>query len=98
MAAVGETLGIEVGLAAQLRDPLRDPVGMLLLLAGMDEEFGLHRLRVDALGHIMVALVAQDADQLGRQRLVQHLDYLLAVALVAGGDRAVLDAAARPLA
>ena len=65
--------GIEVGLAAQLDDALGDLVGVRLLLVGVLEELGLHRLGMDAGGHVVVPLVAQDAHDLGGQRVVQDL-------------------------
>ena len=46
---------------------------------------------VDAVGHEVVALVAEVADELGGQRLVEHLDDPIAVGAVRGGDRALLD-------
>ena len=73
MAARGEALGREVGLAAELRDALGDLVGVLLLVVGVLEELGRHALGVDALRHEVVALVAQHADDLGGERLVQQL-------------------------
>ena len=56
-----------------------------------------HGLGVDPGGHVVVALVAQDADDLGRERLVQDLDDGLAVRAIVLGDRALLDVPARPL-
>ena len=73
MAALRQRVGIEVGLAAELHDALGDPVGVLLLLGGMLGELRLDRIRRDALRHEVVPLVAQHADDLGRERLVQHL-------------------------
>ena len=46
------------------------------------EELGLDGLRVDALRHVVVVLVAQRAHGLGREDLVEDLDDLLAVRLV----------------
>ena len=45
-----------------------------------------------------MALVAQHADELRRQRLVEDLDHGLAVGLVARRDGALLDVLAGPLA
>jgi hypothetical protein len=46
----------------------------------------------------VVVAIAQHADELGRERLVQHLQHLGAVARVALGDRTFLDVAARGIA
>ena len=73
VAARREALGIEIRFAAELDDAFGDPVGMRLLFVRVLEELGLHALRVDALRHEVVPLVAQHADDLGRERLVQHL-------------------------
>ena len=50
------------------------------------------------LRHEVVPLVAQDADDLGGERLVEELDHGLAVGPVARGDRALLDVLARACA
>ena len=71
---------------------------MLLLFAGMLEEFFLDGIGVEPACHEIMALVAQHADKLRRQRLVQHLDHLLAVGLVGAGDGALLDMLARAVA
>ena len=55
------------------------------------EELGRHALGVDALRHEVVALVAQHADDLGRERLVEQPHHRLAVGAVAGRHRALLD-------
>ena len=82
VAAVGEAVGVEVGLALQLRDAQRDLVGVAQLLVGVLEELGGDRAGVEAVGHEVVPLVAEHADDLGGQRLVEHLDHLLAVGAV----------------
>jgi hypothetical protein len=69
-----------------------------LLLVRVLEELRGHRLGVDALGHEVVPLVAQHADDLGGQGLVEQADDGVAVRLVALGDGAVLDVLARPVA
>jgi hypothetical protein len=59
MAALRQPLGIEVGLAAELGNPFRDPIRMLLLLARMLEKLGPRRLRVEPFGEVEMRLVAQ---------------------------------------
>ena len=98
VAAVGEAVGVEVRLALQLRDAQRDLVGVAQLLVGVLQELRGHRPGVEALGHVVVPLVAQHADDLGGQRLVEHLDHPLAVGAVGVGDRALLDLLPGPLA
>src|SRR5688572_1205358 len=91
VAAGGEALGGEVGRAAKLRDARRDLVGMLLLVVGVLEELRRHALGVDALRHEVMALVAQRADDLGRERLVEELEDHAAVGVVPGSHRALRD-------
>ena len=45
-------------------------------------------------GHVVVALVAQHADELGGERLVEYGDHALAVGAVGLGDRALVDVGA----
>lgn len=91
MAARQHALGREIGCAAQLHDPLRDPVGMILFFRGMFQEFGLYRAGVDALRHEVVAFVTKHADQFGRQRLIQNAAGSVGVAQITACHRAVLD-------
>jgi hypothetical protein len=97
VAAREQPLRVQVGRALELHDAGRDLVGVRLLLVRVLEELGRHRLRVDAGRHVEVPLVAQDAHDLGGQRLVQDLHDGLAVGLVAFRDGTVLDVLARPL-
>src|SRR5215472_13746540 len=98
MAAGREVLRLEIRLAIQLHDAGRDHIGVLLLLIGMLEKFGPDGIREYAVDGEVVALGAQHADELGRQDLVQNLDHLLAIGLVAGRDGAVADLGAGPVA
>lgn len=52
MAAPGENLRIEIGLAAKPDDPLRHSVGVPLLLGSVCGEFRFDPLRVAASGHL----------------------------------------------
>src|SRR5229473_850742 len=98
MAALRQPLGIKVGLAAELGNPFRDPIRMLLLLARMLEKLGPRRLRVEPFGKVEMRLVAQDTDDLGCEHVVKHLDDLRAVGTIAFGDGAGLHVPARPFA
>src|SRR5581483_4952846 len=71
---------------------------VLLLLPRMLLELLLDGLRVGAGRHEVVELVAQRADELGGERLVQYPDRLLAIELVVRGDRPLRDVLARTLA
>ena len=93
--ARGLGVGVEVGLAAQLHDPLGKPVGVRLFLARVFQELGLDRVGQHPGRGVVVAHVAQHAHPFGGQRGVQQLDDFLAVGAVGGGDGAVLDALAR---
>ena len=93
MAAGQQRVGREVGFAAQLDDALGEAVGVARLLVRVFQELGRHLRRRQAVRGEVVALVAQDAHQLGGQRVVQQLDDLVAVGPVAGRDRAVVEAA-----
>ena len=91
MTPLREDVGVEVGLAPQLRDPRGCHVRVLLLLRGVLEELGSRRGRVEPGCGEVVALVAQVADELRREHLVEHGDDPLAVGAVRLGDRAVVD-------
>ena len=64
----------------------------------MHQELGAYGLTVDTSCHEVVAAVAQHADDLGRQCLVEQLEHMGPVGAVASGDCAVLGVLARLLA
>ena len=97
VTAVGEPVGAEIRRAAELGDPLGDPARVLVFLLRVLTELGARRFRMPALRHVVVALVAQHADELGRERFVQELDHGAAIGAVIRGDRAALDLLARTL-
>src|ERR1700761_1151660 len=98
VAAAEQALGVEVGRAIELGDALGNAVGMTLLLVGVFQELRGHALGMNALGHVVVIFVAQYANDLGRQRLIQYLDHRLAVGAIAVGDRSLVDVRASTLA
>ena len=73
-------------------------IGPLLLFGGVLREFRGHAVGVDAIGHEIVALVTQYADDFRGQGLVADLDHGFAVRLIAFGHRALLDVAPGALA
>ncbi|MNR45720.1 hypothetical protein D3C85_1646010 [compost metagenome] len=78
MAALGQRVGVEIGLAAELHDASREPVGMPGLVAGMHQECTGDGRRGQSDRGEVVALVAQHADPLGGQRIVEQADDFLA--------------------
>src|SRR5579872_2667929 len=66
---------------------IRHAVGVGLLLVGVLEELVGDRAGDEALGHEVVPLVAQHADELGREHVVEDVDDALAVRPVGVGDR-----------
>jgi hypothetical protein len=79
----GQAVGVEVRLAAELDDAGGELVGVALLLDGVLQELGGGGVGVHARGHVVVALVAEHAHELGRQGLVEQAEDRLAVACVA---------------
>src|SRR5207248_584220 len=98
VAALGEDVGVEVGLALELGDAAGGEVGVAQLVGGVLQELGLGVAGIHALRREVVPLVAQVADQFGGEYLVEDLDYALAVGAVGVGDRTLVDVLARPLA
>ncbi len=64
---------------------------MLLFLLGVFQELLGRHFGADALGAIVVALVAQGADNLGGQGLVENLYHIIPIGLVALGDSPLLN-------
>ena len=90
--AAGDERGrVEVRLALQLHDSRGDLIGVALLFGRVLQELGGDRRGVDAVGHVVVPLVAQHAHQLGGERLVENLDHTLAVGAVVLGQWALFD-------
>src|SRR5438046_5472006 len=63
---------------------------MALLFIGVLEEFLGDGLSMNAGGHIVMTLVAQDADGFSRQDFVEYADYGFPVGCIAAGDCALL--------
>ncbi len=86
---------VQIRLTAELRDSLGDLVHVPLLGVRVLEKLLGHAARVDSGRHVVVALVAQDAHDLGRERFVQDAQHRLDVGSIALGHRALLDVGAR---
>jgi hypothetical protein len=86
-----QQVGIELRLATQLHDALGQTVGVVGFLDGVFEEFVSGDIGFQAVGHEVVALVAQHADQFGRQRFIEQTQHFFAVGAVAFGHCAVFD-------
>ena len=80
---VASPSGEKFGSPAELHDARRDLVRVRLLLVRVLEELLRDALGVEPARHEVVPLVAQHADELGRERLVQELEHGLAVGAVA---------------
>ena len=93
MAALGQRLGVEVGLAAQLHDALGQLVGVGHFLVGMDQELVGDGRRGQTHGGEVMALVAHHAHQLGGQRVIEQLDDVLAPGPEMRGHGAIVQAA-----
>src|SRR5579872_1229440 len=61
---------------------------MALLFFGMLQKFLGHALSMNTVRHIVVPLVAEDADDLGGQRLIQDAQGCLKICLITFGDSA----------
>src|SRR5262245_11400441 len=83
----GEPLRIHVGYPTELHDALGDGVGVLLLLLRVLEELVGYGLTVDAAHHEVVVAIAERADDLGGERIVEHLHHPRTVRDVCAGHR-----------
>ena len=88
---------IEVGLAAELLNALGDLVGVFALCIGVLLEFVAHCHGMNASRHKVVVHVAQHANNLGRERLVQDRDGLIYIAFIGVGYRAFFNFLRSPL-
>src|SRR5690242_1312738 len=89
--ALQQVAGIKVGLAAELLDALGDAVSVLAFGIGVLLELAGHGFAVHAGGHKVVVHVAEDADDLGSQGLVQNFDGLFFIAAVGICDRSIFE-------
>src|SRR5579885_3053336 len=91
MAPAQESLRRKVWLPAQLHNPLRDLVGMRLFLNGVLHELRLHPRGPNACRRKVMASIAEHADNLGGQRLVEQLTDCLRLLLISQRHCAILD-------
>ena len=66
------------GSPPKLHDALGDHVGVFRFLVRVHQELIGDGRRGQALGRVVMALVAQDADELGGERVVEQLDDVVA--------------------
>jgi hypothetical protein len=71
---------------------------MALFFVGMLQKLRSHTFSIDPGRHKVMAFVAQDANNLCRQRFVQQFYYGLTIGFVPFGYRAILDVLAGPFA
>src|SRR4030095_5468611 len=81
-----------------LDDALRDPIGMLLLVLCMLEEFALHTFGAQALRHEVMPFIAPRADHFGGQRVVEEPEHDRSFRFIAGRHGAVFDLTPRAIA
>ena len=93
VAATGQRIGREIGLAAELHDAHGKAIRVGRFLARMHRELFGDLGRGQTVGREMVALVAQYANQLGGQRVVEQIDDVLAPGAVMGCDGAAVEVA-----
>jgi len=91
MGVFRQQVGVELRLAAQLHDTLGQFVSVLGFLGRMFQELIGSHAGLEAVGHEVVTLVAQHADQFSGQRLVEQSDDFLTVGVVAFGHGTVFD-------
>jgi hypothetical protein len=91
MTTTGKAVWLEIRLPAQLDDPSRDLIGVLLLFIRMLEKLRRRSLSVDARRHEVLSLVSEHADYFSRQCFVQNANNRLAIGTVTLGDSALLD-------
>src|SRR5262249_18431905 len=95
--AADDAVGVEVGLASELVDPLGEEVEMLGLFLGVLGKFLLDGLAGQPRRADRVKLVAQYAHDLGGDRVVEERDRVLDLASVVLRDRAVAQLLPRAL-
>src|SRR5207237_1115485 len=66
-------------------------IRVLFFLVGMLEKLCCHSLSMNAGGHKIMALIAQDADDLGGEGSIEKLNNFVAVGLVSGSYGSLLD-------
>jgi hypothetical protein len=64
---------------------------MSLFFLGVLEKLRSYGFGIKAASHVVMALVAQNADDLSGERLVKDADYCLAIAAVSLSDSSVFD-------
>ena len=82
MAPRKQVFGGKIWRATKLNDALCDAVGVTLLFCCMLEKLGFDRPGMNAFGHKIMPFVPEDAHDLGRQSLVQHLACGVGIAMV----------------
>src|SRR5687767_2882075 len=91
VAAHQQSFGIEIRFALKLNYSLRNLIRMPLLVVGMLQKLRRHTFSMNARRHEVMSLVAQHANDFGRQRLVQKFNYGFAISSIAFGNSAILD-------
>jgi len=88
MAALEQRVGLEVGVAAELHDAFGELVGVRQFLIGVHQELFGDLRRIAPMRGVVVAPVAQHADELGGQGVVEQAHDLVAPRAVGRRHRA----------
>ena len=91
MAAREHSLRTEIRLSVQLHDSFRNLISVSLFLIGVLEKFRCHCLGMDALRHVVMALITQDTNQFGSKRLIEYTEDSLYIAFIIRRHRTFLD-------
>jgi hypothetical protein len=91
VAAGRETLGVEIGVSAELCDSLGYTIGVALFVVGMLQKLLRYGLSMYPRGHEVMSLVSKNADNFGRQSLVQDCNDFFAIRQISGSYGTLID-------
>ncbi len=90
VTSFGQCSRVEIRRTLELDNPCRNHLGMALLLRGVLQELLSHGTGTDSFSHVVVALVPQNAHELGGQNLVQDREQTSTVCTVGLSDGTLL--------
>ena len=91
MGTLGEGGRIEVRLALQLHNTSGNPIGVFLLLFRVLQELLSNRFRRESGREEVVGAIAEYANDLGGEGVVEHLDDAFSLGAVGVGERSLLE-------
>lgn len=98
VAAHQQTSGIEIGLALELNYALCNRIRVSLFVVRMLEKLSGHAFGMYSASHVIMTLIPQHTDDLGRQCLVQNFNCCFTIRAVTFGHSAILDVLSRAFA